>query len=106
MLKQQIFDYVKKMKGNVSFVELQKQFPQIKGDFDYAQPEYNLLFWWNVTEEFITAINELILENKIYFKLCEPLVYIGDGVIIDHPIAKEFKRYESPRWYPMVFSVL
>lgn len=103
MLQQHIFDYIKKMKGNVSFVELQKEFPQIKGDYDFAQPEYNLVFWWNLTEEFIHAINKLIQDDKIYFKPCESLVYTIDGVLINTPVANEFKRYPSTRWYPMVF---
>lgn len=85
---------------------MQKQFPEIKGNEDFGQPSFNLLFWPKVTMEFIEAINTLIMDDKIFFTRCEPLVYLADGIIFDFPVAKEFKRYESLRWYPMVFSAL
>ena len=49
-------------------------------------------------------INTLIKENKLKFAPCEPLLYTGDGVIFYFPVAKEFKKYATLRWYPMVFS--
>lgn len=103
-MKEKILTFIKKMNGHVSFVELQNEFPEIKGNELFGQESFNLLFWPNVTMEFIEAINTLIKENKLKFAPCEPLLYTGDGVFLDFPIAKEFKKYASIRWYPMVFS--
>ena len=102
-MKEKILTFIKKMNGHVSFVELQNEFPEIKGNELFGQKRFNLLFWPNVTMEFIEAINTLIKENKLKFAPCEPLLYTGDGVFLDFPIAKEFKKYASMRWYPMVF---
>lgn len=41
------------MNGPVSFAELQNQFPEIKGNEYFRQESFNLLFWPNVTIEFI-----------------------------------------------------
>ncbi|WP_228270244.1 MULTISPECIES: hypothetical protein [Acinetobacter] len=103
-MKEKILTFIKKMNGHVSFVELQNEFPEIKGNELFGQESFNLLFWPNLTMEFIEAINTLIKENKLKFAPCEPLLYTGDGVFLDFPIAKEFKKYASMRWYPMVFS--
>ena len=100
------FSLCKKINGHVSFVELQNQFPEIKGNKHFGQQSFNLLFWPNVTMEFIESINTLIKENKLKFAPCEPLLYTGDGVNFDFPVAKEFKKYATPRWYPMVFSAV
>lgn len=43
-------------------------------------------------------------EKKLKFAPYEPLLYTGGDVFFDFPIAKEFKKYASIHWYPMVFS--
>lgn len=105
-LEERLVEFVRYKGGNVSFIEFQNEFPEIKGNENFGQPSFNLLFWPNVTIEFIEAIDSLIKEDKLMFSPCEPLVYVGDGIVFDFPVAKEFKRYEGLRWYPMVFSVL
>ncbi|WP_447511007.1 hypothetical protein [Acinetobacter geminorum] len=85
-------------------MELQNEVPEIKGNELFGQESFNLSFWLNVTMEFFETINTLIKENKLKFAPCEPLPYKGDGVFLDFPVAKEFKKYTSMRWYPMVFS--
>ncbi|MHC3122629.1 MULTISPECIES: hypothetical protein [Acinetobacter] len=105
-MKEKILNFIKNMHGNVSFVELQNEFPEIKGSEHFGQESFNLLFWPNVTIDFIEAINSLIHDNKIMFSPCEPILYTGDGVIVDFPVAKEFQKHTSMHWYPMVFSAL
>lgn len=105
-LRKKLLEFVRYKGGNVSFVEFQNEFPEIKGNEDFGQPSFNLLFWPNVTIEFIETMNFLIKEDKLKFSPCESLVYTIDGVYFNFPVAKDFKRYESLRWYPMVFSLL
>ena len=105
-LHEKLFKFVKHRGGNVSFVEFQNEFPEIKGGWDFILTEYNLLLWSNVTEEFIQAIDFLIKNDKFKFAPCEELVYIGDGVILDYPIAKDFKAYATLKWFPIVFSLI
>lgn len=104
-MQEKILNFVKAQGGNVSFVEFQNEFPEIKGDVDFGLFDLNLLFWPNMTWEFIEAIDTLIKTDKLKFSPCDPLVYTGDGVIMQHSIAKDFKRYESLRWFPIVFSL-
>lgn len=105
-MKEKVLEYIRKMNGNVSFVELQNEFPQLVGNEDFGQPDFNLLFWPNVTLDFIELINTLVKEDKLMFSPCEPLLYMAEGFHINVPIAKNFKRYGKLHWYPMVFSAL
>lgn len=105
-MKERILEYIKKINGNVSFIELQDKFPQMVGEEDFGQPDFNLLFWPNVTLDFIESINALIKEDKLMFSPCEPLLYMAEGVFINAPVAEKFKRYGRLHWYPMVFSAL
>ncbi|KKW76287.1 hypothetical protein AAV97_17400 [Acinetobacter sp. Ag2] len=105
-LHERIIEFVKNKGGNVSFVEFQNEFPEIKGDWDFILTEFNLLLWPNVTEEFIQAIDFLIKSEKLQFAPCESLVYIGDGVVLNYPIANDFKPYASLKWFPIVFNLV
>ncbi|ENV46398.1 hypothetical protein P255_00537 [Acinetobacter brisouii CIP 110357] len=63
-MKEKIFAFIKKKNGHISFVELQNEFPEIKGNEHFGQESFNLLFWPNVTMEFIETINTLINPNR------------------------------------------
>lgn len=105
-LLEKLVDFVKLKGGNVSFIEFQNEFPEIKGDWDFVLSEFNLILWPNITTEFIDAIDHLIRNDVLKFAPCEPLVYIGDGVILDYPVANNFKKYTSLKWFPIVFNLV
>lgn len=105
-LHERIIEFVKNKGGNVSFVEFQNEFPEIKGEWDFVLTKFNLLLWPNVTEEFIRAIDFLIKNDRLQFAPCEELVYYGDGVILKYPVAKDFKPYSTINWFPIVFNLL
>lgn len=105
-LYERLVEFVKQKSGHVSFIEFQNEFSEIKGDWDFVLSEFNLILWPNVTTEFIEAIDHLIRNDILKFAPCEPLVYIGDGVILDYPVANNFKKYPSLKWFPVVFDLV
>lgn len=100
-LKGRIADYVR-TRGHVSFVELQREFPEAKGDFDYGMPSHNLIIWPGLSEHFITAIQELVREQRTFLWPATAFTYMLDGMRLKLPVAKSARRYTKPRWLPVV----
>lgn len=104
-------------KQKVSFVELQRAIPEMKGDIDWLYSgKANILLWVNVTERFVDTMTKM-LANKIIFA-CPSieyghLVYLHDGGILGYPIVnikemikKPFKHFRETHWLPVVFDTV
>ena len=106
-LKERIHDYIKR-KPWASFVDLEREFEdEMKGDWNLSMNNFNnLVLWSGVNSEFSDAISQLHSEKKIKFIYEGPdigqLNYAMDGLLMELPIATEFREYDEPHWLPIV----
>ena len=106
-MKEEIYNFIKKKKGGVSFIELEEQVEGFKGDKYLVSGEYkNLIVWQNVSQQAIDSIGELLAEERITAQSTTPLVYLIDGGrYLNFPIAKKSQDYKNPRWMPCVLNL-
>ena len=103
-MKQEILDVVSK--GGVSFVELEREVPGFKGDSQIRLPKLNWVLWSGLSEEASTALKELLDDNLIEQRPCQPITYIVDGGWLDLPIVKSNRSYKHPHWLPVTYSLV
>jgi hypothetical protein len=109
-----IYDFVKDRR-HVSFVELRNQIPgfcykPLEGQKATALcvPGYpSIVIWINVTDEAISAINELNGLKKVFINPCSHLVYLIDGCMLNFPIPKRMPKPTTKKdwWIPCVLDV-
>jgi hypothetical protein len=106
-LAAEIEDFIRRMR-NVTFVELQHWLgPQYRGTGRLVDTrDRNLVFWLDLAEPVVDALNLLIHEKRVEVKPTNPMVYLFDGGGIRLPIAKRPPRagYRNPRWLPVVLN--
>lgn len=109
-LKEALIMYVEGYR-NVTFVEFEKEFEpfhSIKGDMSFGLPGHiNVILYTGVSEEFITAIEDLLNEKRISIEPCSELLYLLYGKIITYPmpIPPLEKEYNERVWIPTVVVV-
>lgn len=104
-MKDQIIEVVRNLNGSVSFVELSNQVEGFKGDYEMRLPEHNVVLWSGMSEAAIQAISELRRTNRLIAVPASWLTYAVDGMMLKYPIAKSKRKYKTPRWVPMAFSL-
>jgi len=109
-MKQQILDVIRSLGGSgVSFVELQNRIDGFRNDGEggwvYGDTQKNLLFWFNMSEGAVEALEELIRTKQVLLEPTNPLVYMIDGAIPNVPIAKQDRAYRSERWVPVTLKL-
>jgi hypothetical protein len=100
-LKNRIAKYIHG-RGHVSFVELEQEFPEAKGDFEYGMPGHNLIIWPGLSEQFVVAIQELVREQRTFLWPATAFTYMLDGIGLRLPVAKTARHYTKPHWLPVV----
>lgn len=103
MLKDKIFDYVKKF-NYVSFAELSR-IEGFNGNIAFgfeSDKGSNIIAW--LSEEAFKAIAELKKEKLIEFEACNPLIYAMDGMLPNLPTAKTVRHYKKTHWLPLTIS--
>lgn len=106
-LKAQILIEIQRRRGGVSFVELQ-DIPGFKGDVSMmleGEDISNILLWPCLSQEAVSAIQDLLREHKITIKPTNFLTYAIDGCTISLPLAKRRHHYKSLRWLPVAFDL-
>ena len=99
-LKEQILEKVNKY-DNVSFAEI-CEYPGFNGDLYYGNKEYNIFYWFSISQEAVNSIEELITEGLIEMKPTHERTYLLDGVAPTFPIVKQKRKYKTPRWMPII----
>lgn len=104
-----IADYVKKMCGGVSFVELEHLFDALewerKGGICVCLPKFeNIVLWFGMNERFSNAVIQAMAQKKIYPHPTNYLVYLFDGAAPSMPLAKKAFAYKKPHWMPVCFN--
>lgn len=106
-LKAQILDRITKLRSGVTFVEL-RDIPGFEGDqlilLD-GPGIANVVLWCGVSQEAVTAIQELLAEGRITYSQAHVLAYLIDGGTLSLPLAKRAKAYKRLRWLPVAFNL-
>lgn len=114
LIKEQVLKCVGDFKGGASFSDIDYYLENaeipFKGDKMYKVPNNPSIFLWKgMSEEYLTALEELILDNKIVpVVVSEETIILVNGFRkskIYRPIAKKLKHhYETMHWLPVVFK--
>ena len=93
----------------ISFVELSNAVEGFDGDYglEWGEEDSNIFLWMSMSKEAINAFQDLFKEGIIEVASTHPLVYIIDGRIPKHPIAKRINhKYKKPRWLPVAMALV
>jgi len=102
-LKARLTQFIREYK-HVSFVDLERQFPEIVGEYPIWFNNESLVLWWGLTAEAVDAIAELVAENQIFIWPAGEFTYHLDGKVPDAPVARKIREYKKPRWLPVTFD--
>jgi hypothetical protein len=103
-----IVDTVRRRPGS-SFVELQKALEPViptRGEYSWeAMP--NLVLWIGMSKEFVDAMTDDYVRDRIEISPTIPFVYFLDGRVLTLPIANRPPKsgYKKPHWAPCVFNL-
>ena len=106
-LEDRVVAFITERGGGVSFVELDREFPE---GFDgqehamYLTGFDNILLWQPVSQAMAEALNSASNNGRIVMKATQPIVYAIDGKMLRLPLASKARHYKTPRWLPVSFS--
>jgi hypothetical protein len=96
-----------RFQGNgLTFIELLKFLPYLKGDYSYWTGNENIILWEGLSEQCIGVLAALLRANKISIQPASERTYLADGGILRLPLVKANRRYKKPHWLPVTFSVV
>lgn len=102
-MRQEILDCISK--GGVSFVELSREVPGFKGDYEWSNSS-NWVYWASISEEAARTMKQLKDEKLIDGSPCHPIIYMVDGGWLNLPLVKSNRNYKKPHWIPMTWSLV
>lgn len=106
-LEDRVVAFITERGGGVSFVELEREFPEeFEGHehaLDLADCE-NIMLWQPVSLAMAGALNSASTDGRIVMKPAPQIVYLVDGKILGIPLARKLRHYKAPRWLPVTFS--
>lgn len=89
-------------------IDLRKNGLNVSGDGNLYIKK-NLILWHNISTKFISAIEELVNENKIILKPLNNsealVIYAYTGIFPDLPMAETIKAYSEPHWLPVLIKL-
>jgi len=101
-LKKLLFEFIE-YKQAATFAELENRFgDEAKGSVSWCFGKANVCLWFNMSEKFYSALDDLFKVGKIYFSPTTKRAYRLDGIVPKAPIAKSYRKYEKKHWYPVV----
>ncbi len=89
----------------LSFVELLRYLPYLKGDCAITWEYENVIVWQGVSATCVEVMRKLLGEQQIIVQNTMPLTYFIDGVVPKLPLARKLRNYKKPRWMPMTLSL-
>jgi hypothetical protein len=96
-----------KWRGNgLTFIELLKYLPYLRGDKSISFASEGMVLWVNVSDQCIDAIEILVKEQAISMNPTSTLTYLADGGGLKLPIAKRAQKYKNAHWLPVTFSLI
>ena len=104
-LKQDILNFVTD-NGDTTFAELDTKVKGFSGEKNlYYDLDKNIWCWFNMSQEAVKAINDLVKEDKISLTYSTDYRYFMTGVLPRAPIARSIESYEIPHWLPIEISL-
>ena len=97
--------FIKSRGEHVTFIELLKGLPYLRGEWTIYFGDDEKILWVGVSQECIDGLGQLSAEGKIYQWLCSPIVYLADGGGLDLPLLKGPQKYKRPHWMPVTFAL-
>lgn len=105
-MKDKIIKKIERLGGSgVSLVEL-SEIEGFAGEFEWGALDKNIVFWANISDVAVDALNELLRDKQIDLTPCNPLIYMVDGVMLTYPVAKKAMAYKSPHWCPITLQLV
>ncbi len=106
-LEDRVVTFITERGGGVSFVELEREFPEEFEGQEHAMSlmDYeNIMLWQPVSLAMAGALNSASNNGRIVIKPASEFVYFLDGKVFKLPIARKARHYKKPRWLPVTFS--
>lgn len=106
-LEDLVVAFITERGGGVSFVELERAFPDEFDGQEYAMSLTgydNLMLWQPISQEMAEALNASVNKGRLEMNATQPIVYAIDGKVFRMPIAKKAHQYKTPHWLPVAFS--
>ncbi len=100
-------------KGGVSFAQLNKRFPGIRGNETMVSSnDPNVILWQGLSKEAVATLNDLFREGLIYLHPMPDswgiLIYIVDGGRVPGcPVVRRRPKtgYKTPHWLPVMLRI-
>jgi hypothetical protein len=89
----------------LTFVELLKYLPYLKGNSAYGMSDNNIVFWDGLSSECIKSLVGLSKAGIIVQTSTAMLTYMIDGAVPKLPLAKSNRKYKKLHWAPITFSL-
>lgn len=103
-LPDRVVEYITNRK-HVSFVELQREFPEAKGEHCMnSKMASTIVYWEGLSPTFIDVLIDLLDQERIHACPCDPIVYWADGQVPNLPVLKRAYLYKTRHWLPIVFN--
>jgi hypothetical protein len=115
-LQAEVYNYIKSL-GHVSFVELEKAFPEHFNDeckmslLPSKGVKCKFILWYNMSEEFIDALSWLLDNKHISANWSSLFIYFIDGCTLklDTPPWEKgvqwVKKSDKEYWLPVTFNL-
>ena len=94
----------------VSFAELARHWPEHFNNKEESLcmelGDYNIMLWAWMSRVGVDALEKLRVQKRVDINPADTLVYIIDGgPIPNYPVVKQKRKYKTPRWLPVTFSI-
>jgi hypothetical protein len=68
----------------------------------------NLVYWCNMSQDYLDAIAELVTEKALFLHSATEWTYFADGVMLDLPLAKRIPAngYKNEHWQPVCLRLV
>jgi hypothetical protein len=107
LIKDAIRDQLKRSPTGNSFVDLMNACRKVgidpEGDVGLKLKE-NLYVWAGVSDDFSDAYRELWDGHEIKGCPTTAMIYYIDGQTLTLPVAKKYRPYKKPHWYPIAIA--
>jgi hypothetical protein len=103
-VKEQILKLVRD-RGDVTFVELEREIPGFKGDMELAlEKKDNAILWQGISQPGVDALASLISGKQIAVEPCglEPYLYVGFKGFPGIKMVDDIRKVTKPAWFPVV----
>ena len=97
--------FIKWRGDHVTFIELLKGLPYLRGERAIYFGDDEKILWEGVSQKCIDGLGQLTAEGKIFQWLCSPIVYVANGGGLHFPLVKGPQKYKRPHWMPVTFAL-